>query len=177
MKKAITMIMVAGFFALGFSLGKNKSAALVPEKKMMQVGIIVDDIEAAAKSWSDFLGLAKVPEISIASGHESRPTFYKGEPSEATAKLAFFELDNITIELIEPDGKPSTWQEFLDEHGPGMHHIAFNVDDMEISVKNFENFGIPEIQHGGWGSGEYSYMDASKNLALIVELLEHYNTK
>jgi hypothetical protein len=46
---------------------------------------------------------------------------------------------------------------------------------MKNTNKNFEDNGIPMIQQGGWDTGEYSYMDGTKNLALIIELLEHYN--
>ena len=46
---------------------------------------------------------------------------------------------------------------------------------MESYIKNFDAHGIPMLQHGGWDTGEYSYMDGSKNLALIIELLENYN--
>jgi len=166
--------MVAGVFMLGMTLGKKRSEALIPEKQMTQVGIIVDDIEKEVATWSELLGLEEVPGISIASGHDSRPTMYRGLPTNATAKLAFFHLDNITIELIEPDGKPSTWQEFLDNNGPGIHHIAFNVPEMDAAVESLDKFGIEEVQHGGWGTGEYSYVDGGEKLSLIIELLEHY---
>ena len=46
---------------------------------------------------------------------------------------------------------------------------------METYIENFTDHGIPMIQHGGWDTGEYSYMDGSEKLALIIELLEHYN--
>jgi hypothetical protein len=39
--------------------------------------------------------------------------------------LAGIFMLGLSIELIEPDGKPSTWQEFLDIRGEGIHHIAF----------------------------------------------------
>lgn len=174
MKKTFVVIIAASFFFLGLSLNNPVGKELIPEKKMTQVGIIVEDIESAANAWAALLGLEEVPAVSIASGHASKPTEYRGNATDATAKLAFFRLDNITIELIEPDGNPSTWQEFLDTNGPGIHHIAFNVKDMDAAVKNFDKHGIPEVQHGGWGTGEYAYLDGSKDLALIIELLEHY---
>jgi methylmalonyl-CoA/ethylmalonyl-CoA epimerase len=174
MKKTFVVIIAASFFLLGLTLNNPRGKGLIPEKKMTQVGIIVDDIESAAVAWAAFLGLEEVPAISVASGHASKPTAYRGNATDATAKLAFFQLDNITIELIEPDGKPSTWQEFLDANGPGIHHIAFNVEDMDVAVNNFTQHAIPEVQHGGWGTGEYAYMDGSKDLALIIELLENY---
>jgi methylmalonyl-CoA epimerase len=175
MKKSIFIILIASFFILGFSLGKKNTEALITNKKMMQVGIIVKDIEKSAANWADLLGLEKSPEIKMAAVSESVPTEYKGKPSEATAKLAFLKLENITIELIEPVGEHSTWKEFLDTKGEGIHHIAFNVKGMDGYIEKFENRGIPMIQRGGWATGEYTYMDGSNNLGLIIELLEQYN--
>ena len=174
MKIGMYVLMAGSIFLLGFSAAKTAEGSLIDNKKMTQVGIIVEDIDKAAEAWSNFLGLDEVPGINIAAGHESRPTAFKGNPSNAKAKLCFFQLDNVTIELIEPVEGNSTWQEFLDEHGPGIHHIAFNVDNMEQSVRLFSEAGIHEIQHGGWGTGEYAYMDASGSLELIIELLENY---
>ena len=174
MKKSLILLLLASFFTLGLTIGKKSSEALIPEKEMVQVGIIVEDIEQSARNWAEFLGLENPPNISVAAGHELNPTQFNGKASKATAKLAFFQLDNITIELIEPDEKPSTWREFLDTRGEGIHHIAFNIENMDTSIENFTDQGIPMMQHGGWDTGEYSYMDGSEKLALIIELLENY---
>ena len=174
MKTGIYILAATSIFLLGFSVAKKTDGSLIDNKKMTQVGIIVEDIEMAAEAWSSFLGMEEPPRMSVAEGHESRPTMFKGNPSNAKAKLAFFKLDNITIELIEPLEGPSTWREFLEEKGPGIHHIAFNVEDMARSVQMFGEAGIQEVQHGGWGTGEYAYMDGSGSLELIIELLENY---
>ena len=141
---------------------------------MVQVGIIVGDIEESDKTWADFLGV-EVPGISVASSHELNPTQYMSEGTDAEAKLAFINLGNITIELIQPLGEPSTWADYLKEEGEGIHHIAFDIKDMDSRIAEFEAFGIPLIQHGGWETGEYGYMDGRGKLGVIIELLEYYN--
>jgi methylmalonyl-CoA/ethylmalonyl-CoA epimerase len=154
MKKSLVFLLIGSFFTLGLTLGHRKSNALIPDKQMMQVGIIVKDVEKSAEAWASFLGLEEVPSVSLAAGSKKNPTKFKGEPTDAKAKLAFFKLDN---------------------EGEGIHHIAFDVKGMKNTIKEFEQNGIPILQHGGWDTGEYSYMDGSENLALIIELLEHYN--
>jgi methylmalonyl-CoA/ethylmalonyl-CoA epimerase len=171
--RLILLLMAPGIL-LGFSMGIKHRDAMIKNQKMTQVGVVVRDIEKASKAWAAFLGMEEVPEWMIASGHESRPTHFKGNPSGATAKLAFFQLENITVELIEPLEGPSTWHDFLETHGPGIHHIAFEVDNMKHTVPMMEAAGIKEEQHGGWGTGEYAYMNGSGSIELIVELLEHY---
>ena len=174
MKRSVFAILIASLFLFGLNIERNESSALISDKEMVQVGIIVEDIEKSARQWAAFLGNEEIPEITLAAGSDLNPTEYKGKLTNASARLAFFQLDNITVELIEPVGGPSTWQEFLDTKGEGIHHIAFNIKGMKSYIKAFEENGIPMVQHGGWDTGEYSYMDGSNNLALIIELLEHY---
>ncbi len=175
MKVSSVAVIIVSFFLFGLTIEHKESSALISDKEMMQVGIIVKDIEKSARHWASLLGNKEIPEIILATGSELNPTEYKGQPTDAKARLAFFQLDNITIELIEPVGGPSTWKEFLDTKGEGIHHIAFNIKGMKSYIKAFEENGIPMVQHGGWDTGEYSYMDGSSSLALIIELLENYD--
>ena len=175
MKRSLSALIIVCFIVLGLTIEQKRSDALISDKQMMQVGIIVKDIEKSAKAWTSFLGNEEIPNISVATGSELNPTKFNGKPTDARAKLAFFKLDNITIELIEPIGGPSTWQEFLDTKGEGIHHIAFEINGMKNYIKNFEDNGIPLVQHGGWDTGEYGYFDGSNGLALIIELLENYD--
>ena len=82
----------------------------------------------------------------------------------------------LQLELIQPNDKPSTWRSFLDEHGEGIHHVAFQVRDSKACVARAEAAGLKLVQHGvyGDGSGEYNYLDAP-DLKCVVELLESYN--
>ena len=58
---------------------------------MTQVGMVVRDIEVAARASSEILGLP-MPLISITDTVESAHTEYQGQPSTARAKLAFFHM-------------------------------------------------------------------------------------
>src|SRR4028119_1872058 len=58
-----------------------------------------------------------------------------GRPTPARAKLAFLPLGQVTLELIEPLGEPSTWHDQLQAHGNSLHHIAFQVEGMSDRVE------------------------------------------
>ncbi|MBN2047390.1 MAG: VOC family protein [Anaerolineaceae bacterium] len=141
-------------------------------KVMAQVAIVVHDINQKSKAFAEFLGV-DVPEPRLTGTYDEANTHYMGEPTEARAKLAFFELDNIQIELIEPVGGPSTWQNALDEHGEGVHHIAFWVKDLDKEILRLEGQGIKLEQKGDFTGGGYAYMDASSKLGCVLELLTH----
>jgi len=141
--------------------------------KVAQIGIIVKDIEKTAKDYADFLGLP-MPAISQTAGFEESQAMYRGKPCDSTAKLAFLNVgEGIDIELIQPDEKPSTWREFLDEKGEGVHHIAFWIKDTKGKTKKLETMGIPLVQSGEWGTGRYGYFDAMDSLKLVIETLEN----
>jgi catechol 2,3-dioxygenase-like lactoylglutathione lyase family enzyme len=140
-----------------------------------QVGIIVKDIEKTAARWSEVLGLPKA-NIFSTPGYDVVKTTYNGEPSHATAKLAFFSVGQMQIELIEPDEKPSVWRQFLEERGEGAQHIAIHVKNTQQAVDHLGQHGIVISQQGYYGdlSGMYTYMGSDEPLGTTVELLENY---
>jgi methylmalonyl-CoA/ethylmalonyl-CoA epimerase len=137
-----------------------------------QVGIIVKDIDKTSQAFADFFGMEK-PPANPTDLLEKAQTSYNGEPTEARAKLAFFDMGSLQLELIEPDEHPSTWREFLDTHGEGVHHIAFVVKDMKGTVAKMESRNMPLVQKGEYTGGRYAYMDTLSDLKVILELLEN----
>lgn len=137
-----------------------------------QVGIIVGDIEARAQAWADVLGVP-VPEIIITDTVDLAHTEYQGQPTPARAKLAFFHLGQVDLELIQPIDGPSTWQDQLDRHGDSLHHIAFEVKGMPQKVAYLQGKDIPLIQRGDYTGGRYAYLDSVPQLGAVLELLEN----
>jgi methylmalonyl-CoA/ethylmalonyl-CoA epimerase len=140
--------------------------------KVTQIGYIVKDIDEACQRFAQFLALP-VPEIIVTAGYDQARTEYRGKPSDATAKLAFFHLDNLDIELIEPDDKPSVWREFLEAHGEGIQHVAFEIKGMKQKVDLFSKDGMGLIQKGEYTGGRYAYLDTTHAINTVVELLEN----
>ena len=140
---------------------------------VVQIGIIVKDAEKTASAYAEAFGILKPAIVPIADDAFAN-TNYRGQSSTAKGKAAFFDLGPIQMELIEPVGAPSTWEEFLRTHGEGIHHIAFKTKDMEEAQKILALKGMETIQQGGWDGGQYAYVDCSKQLGTILELL-HYD--
>ncbi len=172
---SLMLVFLAGIGLASFLPAKrNAPDPLITSKTITQVAVVVKDIDKARNAWAQLLGI-KAPEVSVAESHPSRPTLYRGKPTDAKAKLAFISMDNLQVELIQPLGGKSTWQEFLDAYGEGIHHIAFQIKGIDGMEKRFEMQGSPTVQRGGWDGGGYSYIDASKDLGCILELLEDFN--
>jgi len=141
-------------------------------KIVTQIGILVHDIEKTAQAWADFFGIEK-PKIFVTDTVDIAQTEFRGAKTPARAKLAFIDAGQLQIELIEPDHEPSTWREYLDQHGEGPHHIAFVIDGMKEKVIQLESRGMPLIQKGEYTGGRYAYMDTFAQLKVLVELLEN----
>jgi methylmalonyl-CoA/ethylmalonyl-CoA epimerase len=139
---------------------------------VVQVGIIVRDIETKACAWSEILGLP-MPNIIITDTMDKTQAEYNGEPTIASAKLAFFHMGQLDVELIEPIDGPSTWKDQLDQHGDSLHHIAFEIKGMQEKIAYLDSKGIPLVQRGEYTGGQYAYLDGVAQLGTVLELLEN----
>ena len=139
-----------------------------------QIALVVKDIDKAIEAWSKVFGLPKPePRLTDAAAAEG---VYRGEPTDAQAKLAFFDLGQVSLELIEPQGGDSVWQEVLDERGEGVHHIAFQIKGTGQVTDYLAEHDIPVIQQGKYTGGMYTYVDSEPKLGVMLELLENFDT-
>lgn len=142
-----------------------------------QVGFIVKDVEVTKQKFAKLMGV-EVPPTVDGGKFEVTGTTYMGQPApDANCYMAFFDAGpNMQIELIQPNGVKSTWQDFLDEHGEGIHHIAFRIKGMDEKLAACEELGMKLTQRGKYGdaSGEYAYLDATADFKCFLELLEDY---
>lgn len=143
-----------------------------------QVALVVRDIEAVKTAWAALLGVP-VPPTQLPGEYSVTGTTYRGRPApEAGCLMAFLDVSPTTqLEIIQPNGATSAWQDFLDEHGEGVHHLAFHVTDTDarLAALNAE-FGWETVQRGKYGdaSGEYGYVDSVGDLKVMLETLESY---
>lgn len=156
-------------------------SGILGTQEMVQVGYIVKNIEETKEKYAEFFGVPVPPTIDGTGGSPRfsvTQTEYMGKPGpQINAKLAFFHVGGaMDIELIEPNEENSMWREFLNEHGEGIQHIAFVVDDIDDRIQQCEAFGMKLLQRGNFeaGDGRYAYMDATDTLKTVVELLERW---
>jgi hypothetical protein len=145
--------------------------SMLNTRVVTQIGLVVRDIEASAAAWAKVLG-QPAPPVIVTDPEPVAHTRYRGQATQATAKLAFFQLGQVSLELIQPIGGPSTWQEVLDQRGEGVHHIALKIEGSQQVLARLDAAGMPLIQKGDFTGGRYFYVDAEPQLKVILELLE-----
>ena len=145
---------------------------LLGNKKVMQVGLVVEDIESAVQAWALILGVDP-PSIVITDSVDIAHTRYLNKPTPAQAKLAFFDLGQVSLELIQPLGEPSIWKDQVITHGPSLHHIAFEIKEMQEQIQGLQKHGLRLVQSGDYHGGRYAYVDGQNRFGTVIELLEN----
>ena len=143
--------------------------------RFCQIGLVVRDRDRTAAL------LGKLFQTEPFGFHEGAPQEetgmeLRGQPEDGNLRMAFLDLGQIQLEIMEPFGGKSTWQEFLDTRGEGIHHIAFRVDDAEEKIAEMEKDGFHLVQKGDFGTGRYAYFenDGQEGLGFMFEVLQIY---
>lgn len=137
--------------------------------KLCQIGIVVKNIDATITFYEKAFGFGP---YEIRYVDYSNATYY-GERAGYRGKRAFFRLGPVEIELIELIDGQTIHEDFLKEHGEGLHHIGFEVDDLAESKEQAARAGF-EITQGFArpdGSG-FAYLDTDKTGGVIFELIK-----
>jgi len=171
MGKNVTILLLF----LGVTAGALQSPVEPPDpgmRTLVQVAIVSRNAEATAKQWAAVLGVP-VPRITLTRPGREVKVVYRGRPSDGQAKIAFFRVGQVALEVIEPAGPDTSWREFLDKHGEGVQHIAFQVTDLEGSLRRLEKLGMPAAHRGRYDAdnGDYVYLDSQGALGVTLELL------
>ncbi len=88
-------------------------------KKVDHIAVLVPDLEEAKRFWVDALGL-KLERV------DSVP--------EESVDIAFLPVGDSEIELLQPTDPESGVAKYLAKKGAGMHHLCFEVDDIEATL-------------------------------------------
>ena len=96
-------------------------------RKLEHIGIAVEDIEASNKVFAKIFG----------------KDHYKSEAVESEGvTTSFFQVGESKIELVAANNEESPIAKYLAKNREGMHHIAFDVEDIEKEMKRLQNEGI-----------------------------------
>ena len=119
-------------------------ATPLKKEQFIQVNIIVDDIQRAAKAWA---ALLNVPEPEIWVNHlqsnGDNPYTYRGQDIPCDLQMCVIDMGSWVLELHQVDGTPSTFREFQDKHAFGVHHLGFEVgDDRDEVIRELQEMGF-----------------------------------
>ncbi len=125
------------------------------------IGIAVNKIDDVLPIYEQLLGL-KLKEIKEAGQHK--------------VKAAFLTAGNMNIELVEPLSKESPVAKFLERRGQGLHHLAFEVSNIEEMLQELKASGvalIDEKPRAGIEGGKIAFLHPKSTGNILIELCEH----
>jgi methylmalonyl-CoA/ethylmalonyl-CoA epimerase len=94
------------------------------------IGIAVTNLDESIKYYEEVLGL-KCYAIE--------------EVAEQKVKVAFFQVGDTKIELLETTDPEGPIGKFIEKKGPGVHHLAFAVENVDDALKTMEEKGVALI--------------------------------
>lgn len=133
--------------------------------KFDQLGYVYKDIEKAAKSMENRLGIKQFT-IFPPTPHEM---IYREKPTTMVGKLAVANLFNIQIELIQWIEGNCIYKEFIEQGNEGLHHFRFECDDLDVIIDTMKEDGYKVLQQGRIVTISYAYFDTVKDFGTIIE--------
>ncbi|MCW2764168.1 MAG: glyoxalase/bleomycin resistance protein/dioxygenase superfamily protein [Nocardioides sp.] len=136
-----------------------------------QIAWVTADIDATERLLSEQFDVGtwtRIPDVHFGPD----VTTLRGEPVDFTIHVSLGYAGDLQLELIQPVSGPTIHAEFLDAHGPGLHHVCFDVDDVDVACANAEAAGHPVLMRGSMMGGaiEFAYVDGSTAGAPYIEL-------
>ncbi len=139
------------------------------------VGVLMRDLDRAMEHYANDLGIGPWAVYTL-SPDWIRDMTVHGKEQGYVYKLALCNVGPVLYELMESVRGPNIYEEFLNEHGEGVHHLGYLVEDIDAEISNMETRGFAMLQSGrGFGTandGAYAYFDTERACGCILEALE-----
>jgi methylmalonyl-CoA/ethylmalonyl-CoA epimerase len=126
--------------------------------KLEHIGIAVKSIEQHLKVWRDIFGFSV-----------EMPTEVAGQK----VKISMLDVGGVKVELIEPLTSDSTIQRFIDKRGEGLHHLSFEVNDLQKTIEKFKKHEvrmIDEVPRKGAHASKIAFVHPSSTGGILIEL-------
>ena len=129
-------------------------------KKIDHIGIAVPSMAEGKKFWSEILGLPLAGEETVAA---------------QKVTTGFFPVGESEVELLESSDADGAVARFIERQGPGMQHIAFEVDNIEAALAELGEQGVRLIDQQprmGAGNKKIAFLHPKSTGGVLVELCQ-----
>ena len=129
-------------------------------KKIDHIGIAVKKLDDHVKFYKDVL---KLPFLG-----------YR-EVDKQKVKVAMFKIGESIIELLEPINKDSPISNYLNKRGEGIHHLCYDVDNIEETLADLKSKNVKLINETpviGAKGGKIAFLHPKSTGSVLIELSE-----
>lgn len=114
---------------------------------VLQVAIVVKDCDAMVRKYADEYGIGPWTIYEFNPNTVDNMILHD-KPQGYAMRLALANIGGVQWEIIEPKDDKSIYAKFLKEHGEGLHHVAFGVEDYDKAMEFFRAKGHHILQGG-----------------------------
>ncbi|MHB8437905.1 MAG: VOC family protein [Acidimicrobiales bacterium] len=135
---------------------------------IFQVVWVVADLQGAERWFSDTFAVPSWTRWNEVHFGPDR-CHYRGRPADFVVDISIGHAGSQQVQLVQPTRGVSPYSDFMALHGQGLHHVSFEVDDLDATVADAVGRGMDVILRGSFEAGaDFVYLDA--HAAGIVEL-------
>jgi methylmalonyl-CoA epimerase len=124
------------------------------------VGVAVEDLEAALKLYRDSMGM---------------PLVHRETVEEQGVEAVLLDVGDGHVELLQPLGPETAVGKFLAKRGPGLHHVAYRVADVEQTLGELAAAGlrlIDEHARSGIRGSRVAFLHPSSTGGVLTEIVQ-----
>jgi methylmalonyl-CoA/ethylmalonyl-CoA epimerase len=125
------------------------------------IGVAVEDLDAALAVYERTLDM---------------PLTYRQRVDEQGVEAALLDVGDGHVELLEPLGPETPVGRFLAARGPGLHHVAYEVEDIDAALAELRDAGmrlIDERARTGMRNSRIAFLHPAGTAGVLTELVEH----
>jgi methylmalonyl-CoA/ethylmalonyl-CoA epimerase len=129
-------------------------------EKLEHIGIAVKNLDESNKLFAKLLG---------------KPHYKVEEVASEGVRTSFFEVGGVKIELLEATSPESPIAKFIEKRGEGIHHLAFEVGNIEESIQSYSNNGFTLLNQqpkSGADNKRIAFMHPKSTNGVLTELCQ-----
>lgn len=136
---------------------------ILPEPS--HIGYVTKDIKKTMSDFKRYFGVGPFKEFNPSYSNK----IYRGKHEDFKVHLAFCRAGKMVYELIQVIQGRTIYEEFMHEHGEGIHHLGYEIKNLSMWIKLYKKVGIEPIMSAERVGLKWAYFDTP---GIIVELLE-----
>jgi methylmalonyl-CoA/ethylmalonyl-CoA epimerase len=127
-------------------------------KKLLHIGIAVNTLDRSMELFSKLFEAVDPVKESV---------------PDQRVNVALYKVGNVAVELTEPTSPDSALAKFLNKRGEGVHHLSFEVDDIEGELRRLKEAGFQLVDdHSRLGADGYrvAFLHPKSTNGVLIEL-------
>jgi methylmalonyl-CoA epimerase len=129
-------------------------------RRIDHIGVAVPDLDEALSLWSEHLGMSLAHRETV---------------TDQGVEAALLDVGENHVELLAPLGPETPIGRFLDKRGPGLHHVAYQVADVEAALQAAREAGlklIDEHPRVGIRDSRVAFLHPSATGGVLTEIVQ-----